>query len=352
MVRRVLLTLLLLACLVVGVAACGGSGAAGHAGSTAGSTSAEGRDAHLVYEYRLTDTPRLPYEGREVVWYLPANGEVRDESGLGTGIRELVVVNGGGATQTDWSPGKPTQTIAFTGTPSFVQHMRSAGASWLIDAFLSHRLGGADNIKLTHHHGHVELTSTQGKVTLTATIIQTFKPTAALRRRLFTLHPQNVTERMHQLSSTGKAASAPGRYWLGSTWHGLPAQDAYIDAPLPNKHPDLVTYGVSYGNGRIMVTSGLPQPTSTRIRQAEQQIFGKPRACTLADGTPAHITLFPTTHVPSSGLGARTARQVANIRFWRIVSPKEVTTVFAPLALLPTRQAACHALRSAASSHG
>jgi hypothetical protein len=198
----------------------------------------------------------------------------------------------------------------------------------------------------------VELTSTQGKVTLTATIIQTFKPTAALRHRLFTLHPQSVTERFQQLPSTGKAASALGRSWLGSTWHGLPAQDAYIDAPVPNKHADLVTYGVSYGNGRIMVTSGLPQPTSARIRQAEQQFFGKPRACTLADGTPAHVTLFPTTHVPSSGLGARTARQVANMRVWRIVSAKEVATVFAPVALLPTPQAACHALRPTVGGQG
>ena len=145
-----------------------------------------------------------------------------------------------------------------------------------------------------------------------------------------------------------RAASAPGRYWFGVTWHGLRASDAYINAPLPNKHADLVTYGVSYGNGRVMVTSGLPQPTSARIRQAEQQIFGKPRACTLADSTPAHITLFPTTHVPSSGLSARIARQVASSRFWRIVSAKEVATVFAPVALLPTPQAACHALRPAA----
>jgi len=44
----------------------------------------------------------------------------------------------------------------------------------------------------------------------------------------------------------------------------------------------------------------------------------------------------------------RGARQVASSRFWRIVSAKEVATVFAPVALLPTPQAACHALRPAA----
>lgn len=83
------------------------------------------------------------------------------------------------------------------------------------------------------------------------------------------------------------------------------------------------------------------------VRNSWASGCGRFTACTLPDGTPAHITLFPT-HVRAPGVAARTVRQFANIRFWRIVSPKEDTTVFASAALLPTPQAACHALRPAA----
>ncbi len=327
----------------------GGCGNGTAARSPASGRSAPAGTSHAlpnrIFEYAVSDTPKIPEEGREVVWYDPATGDLRDRSGIATAIRELDVDHGRGAIQTDWNgPGTP-DTTTFTGDTRFIRRMRPGSAAWLIDAYLSHHLrspGG--RIVVSHRNGHLELSSTTGKLTVTTTVLRTIAPTPALTRRLFTLHPEHVTERIQQFSPASAGAELPGAFWLGAAWRGAKLDFASTDTQVGTARATGVSYGFEYGDGRIDVNSGPLKPGTLQLLTSSG-VFGNPHPCTLGDGTPAQIFQFPKTAPPNNDLGASADRQIAKIRFRRIISTKQDTSIMAPVSLLPTLAGTCRALQ-------
>jgi hypothetical protein len=337
--------------LAVGVLAVVAAGCGTGAGSSVAGRTMRARGSRAlpdtIYEYQVSDTPKLPYQGREVVWYDPATGELRDKSGIGTAVRELVIAKGGGATQTDWNGDGTPDTIVYTGSARFVRQTRPGSATWLLAGYLNHRRpSGHGRIVATHEHGHLTLSSTTGKLTVTATILRTIDPTPAISRRLYTLHPQHVTERFQQFTPTSSGGVLPGGFWLGTSWKGLGLDYAYTDTSLEAAQSAGVSYGFSYGNGRLDINSGVPEPGTIRLLTSAH-IFGKPHACTLADGTPAKVFQFRQITSPGQRLASNDVRELAKIRFRRVISAKQDTSIIAAANLLPSLTATCRALQPA-----
>ncbi len=311
------------------------------------STGATSRRDVRVYEYSVIDSPRLQCDGHERVWYAPATGQLRDELGGACGYRQLLVVDGSLATQTSWeSTSAPPQTSITSGTAAFVRAFQPGSATWLVDAYLRHRLvHGARRIILARHAGVVTLTSRSGRLGLTVTIRRVILATPQTRRKLFAVSRSNVTERRTQVP-IGQAPQRPAvGYWLGANWRGLGAGRAYVDSPVPVRDGAVVGYGVDYGGGRIDVTS--QRPRATEMAMLKSGMFRAPVRCALADGTPA--TVYEESNLPVPGklaLGAAEERGVGNTRLLVIVSRLVSVVVIGSRRYLPSAGDVCHALRA------
>jgi hypothetical protein len=313
-----------------------------HAGGDAGAL------PNRIYLYRVTDTPDL-HEGGETVFYDPASGDARDRSGIGTGIRQLVVVRGGEAIQADWNGAGRPDTIVTTGSPGFVRANSYPSATWLLDAYLRHRLGhGRRRVAVSHAGGHLRLTSGPQRDSVSLTLVRSMAATRTLVARLFALHVTHVTERIRQLQPAASAHPLPGAYWLGPSWHGRPLEWALVDAPAGRAKRGEITYGVTYAGDAVQVSSSLPPPGIGRML-ADTRIFGTPHPCTLADGSAARISQLPK--LPPRLLAKAGAAPI-EVVYRRIVSRSVDVSVIGSRALLPSLPATCRALRPFAGRSG
>jgi hypothetical protein len=298
-----------------------------------------------IYEYSIVSLPRIQCDGRELGWYNPATGQLRNLLSGACGTRELLVVDGRVASQTDWNGASaPPQTSVDSGSDAFLRTRQPGSGTWLVHAYLSHHLGtGGHRITVRHAGGHVALTSTMGggSVTVTVTILRVLAPTTELRRTLFTPNLHNVTERTKELAAGEPPPSPAVGYWLGRTWRGLHPKDAYVDSPVPVSNPADVSYGVSYGNGRIMVTSG--RPRRGQMALLTSRMFRPPIACTLADGSPAKV--YEEANLKTPGVSADVEHGIANTRFLIIAGAHVTANVIGQKSYLPSLTAVCDALR-------
>jgi hypothetical protein len=334
----------IVAVLVICASACGSGAAPGGSGSAGSSPVTAAALPDRIFVYRVTDTPVLPEEGSEVVDYDPATGDARDRSGIGTAIRELVVVHGPEALQIDWGDPAGTDTILTTGSPAFVRWNRPASVAWLLDDYLRHRLHRqGEHIVVTHTSGHLTLTTRTGTGTLSLTVLRILRPAPSLSNRLFAIHPAHVTERVRQLRPVASGKVLPGAFWLGPAWKGKALRWASVDAPVRITGPGEVNYSFTYAGGAVEVTSGLPAPRIGRLL-SQARLFGKPHPCRLANGAAARVYQF--ANLPSSpGLSSADAAQMARYRMRRVVSAGLDASIFASVQLLPSLPATCHALR-------
>jgi hypothetical protein len=334
---------------VLALTGCGHGGAASGVAGGPKPTPANNRTSmpDRIYEYSIVSLPRIQCDGRELGWYDPATGQLRNVLSGACGTREVLVVAGSVASQTDWNgTSAQPETIVDAGSAAFVRRFQPGSGTWLVDAYLSHHLhmGGA---RITVHRvdGRVALTSTMDGDSLTVTILRVLAPTSHLRRALFTPNLHNVIERTRELVVAEPPPSPAVGYWLGSSWQGLRPIDAYIDSPIPMSNPSDVSYGVSYGNGGIMITSGRRRPSQMTLLTS--RMFRKPVSCTLADGSPARVYEEADLKTPGdSGLSANVQRGIAKTRFLTIVNGTDLTANILGLkAYLPSLTAVCHALR-------
>jgi hypothetical protein len=300
----------------------------------------------VIFQYRLLDRPSVPDSGREMVWYDPATGELRDASGIGSPVRQLVVANAHGATQTEWTTGRRPSTTRYVGDRRFLARMAAGGGAWLIRSYLTHH-GGLGRLTVHRRGGRLQISSTTGRMTLTALVVRRIHPTAGLRRRLFTLEPVNVTDELRQVLPGRAPRWLAGAYWLGPVWHGLRADQAFVSSPVPRGRGGTVGYAVSYGGDRVDVSSG---PPAGRALGKLANVLTRPRPCTLADGTPARVSVFRDAPRPRGLLGPQMTQALAWTRLVRITSAREDATVFAPARLAADLPAVCRALRPASAA--
>jgi hypothetical protein len=281
--------------------------------------------------------------GPETVWWDPATGQGRDSQGPSAGIRELVIVNGTEAVQTDWAPPSPVDTSVTSGSRQFVATMSPVSAWWMVRGYLLGRLGtGAQRIRVAHRGGHVVLTSLDGRTGLRVTIVGILRPTAALRRRLFSIHASHVSEHLRQLPAGSQPPAPAAGYWLGPSFGRLRAGDEFIASGPANE----IDVGVRYGNDTIDVqTASHPDRAGTAAQMVKAKVLTRPVTCSLADGTPAHASQFRMGPTPPGTFSQSDLRRMAHVRMFSVWTAHAQVTLFAPVSVLSSPAAACRALR-------
>ncbi len=285
--------------------------------------------------------------GPETVWWNPATGQGRDSqgpaTGIGAGIRQLVVVNRTEAVQTDWAPPKPVDTTVTSGSRQFVTAMSPVSAWWIVRGYVLGKLGtGAQRIRVSHRGGHVVLTSGAGQTRLRVTILHILHPTPALDRRLFSIHLSHVDERTRQLPTGSRPPGPAAGYWLGPSFHGFRAGDEFIGSG--RGRPTGV--GIRYGADSIDVqTSSQVDGAAALAQMVKAKLLTRPISCSLADGTPAHASQFRMGPTPPGTSSSGELRQLARMRVFSVWTVHAQMTLFAPVSVLSSPRAACRALR-------